>query len=426
MWVAGDVSRPRRPGGATTLGALVEDVLGSDLPVGVEAYDGTRLGPPDPPATLVIRRPDALRRIVTAPGELGFARAYVAGDIEIEGDIFAVLELRDRLPTVRLTLAQTAQAARLVGFRALRPLAPPPEEVRLTGRRFTPGRTRAALTHHYDIPPAFFALFLDPSMAYTTAIFQTEEDTLEDAQAAKFELICRKLGLQPGMRLLDVGCGWGGMLLQAAARHGVRAEGVSLSLEQVEWTRKRVAEAGLAGQVEVRHADYREIDDGPYDAVSAVGAFEHIGLHGGEFFRHVHGLLRPRGRFLNHAISQPPFRKAPAARRGFIQRYVFPDGELHEVGHVVSAMQEAGLEVRHVESFREHYPLTLRHWVRNLENNWDKAVALVGAGRARVWRLYMAAFALNFEVNDTSHHQVLAVRPDATGSSGMPLRPDWS
>jgi cyclopropane-fatty-acyl-phospholipid synthase len=407
-----------------TLASLLEDVLGQDLPVAIRAYDGTRLGPPDAPATIVINSPDALTRIVTGRGELGFARAYVAGDMDIDGDVFAALKLRDRLPEVKLGLSQKLQAARIVGVRNLRVLPPPPEEARLPGR-WSQRRAAAAVAHHYDIPDEFFATFLGRTMAYTCAVFVHEDDTLDVAQDNKFELISRKLGLEPGMRLLDVGCGWGGMVLHAARHHGVHATGVSLSERQVDWTQKRAAEEGLADRVKVRLQDYRSIDDGPYDAISAVGVFEHIGLHDGEFFRHVRGLLRPGGRFLNHAISQPPFRNARAASNGFIQRYVFPDGELHEVGEVVSAIQKVGLEFRHGESLREHYVRTLRRWVANLENDWEKAVALVGVGRARVWRLYMAAFALNFEANDSQIHQVLAVRPTGGGASELPMRPSF-
>jgi cyclopropane-fatty-acyl-phospholipid synthase len=407
-----------------TIASLVQGLLGSDPPVAVVAYDGTRLGPSDAPATVVVRSPDSLRRIVTGRGELGIARAYVAGDIDIEGDIFAALQLlRERLPEVSLSFAQKLQAARLVGLSGLRPLPPPPEEARLSGRRFTRRRSSDALAHHYDIPDEFFALFLGRTMAYTCAVFEDETDSLDQAQANKYELICRKLDLQPGMRLLDVGCGWGGMLVHSAERHGVHALGVSLSARQVEWARTAAVEAGVGDRVEVRQQDYRDIDDGPYDAISTMGVFEHVGLHGGnEFFTTLHRLLRPGGKLLNHAISQPPFCDGAPARNGFIQRYVFPDSELQEVGHTVSAIQEAGFEVRHLESLREHYALTLRHWVKNLEQNWDAATAVVGAGRARVWRLYMAAFGLNFVANDTQIHQILAVRPDDNGASGIPLR----
>ena len=364
-----------------TLASLLEDVLGPDLPVGVRAYDGTRIGPEDPPATIVLHRPEALQRIVTGRGELGFARAYVAGDIDIEGDIFAALRLRDRLPEVKLRLGQKLHAARIVGLRNLwPPLPPPPEEVQLSGRRFSRGRRSEALSRHYDIPTAFYELFLGRTMAYTCALFGHADDSLDDAQDAKYELTCQKLALQPGMRLLDVGCGWGGMLFHAARHHGVRGVGVSLALPQVEWARKRATETGLAHLVEIRQQDYRDIDDGPYDAICSMGVFEHVGFEGDAFFPKLHGLLRPGGRLVNHAISQPPFRNAAPNPDGFIQRYVFPDSELHEVGHVVSAIQEAGCEVRHLESLREHYPLTLRHWVRNLEDELGRGRR---AGRAR-------------------------------------------
>lgn len=405
-----------------TLAHLFEGVLGPELPVGLRAYDGTRLGPPDPPATIVIRRPEAFRRIITARGELGFARAYVAGDIDIEGDIFAALELGDRLPEVRLRLTQKLRATREVGIRHIWPLPPPTEEARLSGRRFTRRRRASALAHHYDIPDEFFRLFLGRTMAYTCAVFNDASDGLDEAQDNKYELVARKLALQPDMRLLDVGCGWGGMLVHAAQRHGVQAVGVSMSQRQVDWARNRCdVDARLSGMVKVRCQDYRDIDDGPYDAISTMGVFEHIGFRGGPFFPKLHSLLRPGGRLLHHAISQPPFRSSTSARHSFIQRYVFPDSELHELGVIVTAIQKAGFEVRHTESLREHYVPTLRHWVANLEENWDAAVSEVGVGRARVWRLYMAAFARNFESNDAQVHQVLAVRPTTLGRSEIPL-----
>jgi len=405
------------------LADLVRDLLGDDLPIAIQAYDGSRLGPADPPATIVVRSPAALRRIVTAPGELGFGRAYVAGDLDVEGDIYAALSLRDHLPNVRLTPRQWAAAVRVVGAGGLRPLPPPPEEAHLRGRRHSKERDAAAISHHYDVSNDFYRMVLGPSMTYSCAVWDDPSVGLERAQAAKYELICRKLGLRPGMRLLDVGCGWGGMVLHAAKHHGVSAVGVTLSTRQVEWAGKAVAEAGLGDRVEVRRQDYRDVDDGPYDAISSIGMFEHVGLAQlGVYFRRLFGLLPPGGRLLNHGISRPPFERSRFARASFIDRYVFPDGELHEVGTVVSQVQKAGFEARHVESLREHYALTLRAWVRNLEAHWDDAVAEVGAARARVWRLYMAASALNFEANRTQVHHVLAVRPDG-GRSGLPLRP---
>ncbi|MEY2448247.1 MAG: cyclopropane-fatty-acyl-phospholipid synthase [Acidimicrobiaceae bacterium] len=407
------------------LSSLIESVLGSDLPVAVRGYDGSVLGPPDAPATLVLRSRDALRRIVTSPGELGFARAYVCGDLDVEGDIYAVLELRDRLPDVRLTPGQLLAAAREVGLTHLRPLPPPPEEAHLKGRRHTIARDRAAVSHHYDVSNEFYQLVLGPSFTYSCALFTSDDTTLEEAQANKYELVARKLGLHAGMRLLDVGCGWGGMVLHAAQQHGVHAVGVTVADRQVDLASKRAADAGLVDRVTVRNQDYRMIDDGPYDAISSIGMFEHVGESRlAEYFGHLFELLAPGGRLLNHGISRPPGEAARFSRNSFIDHYVFPDGELHEIGRVVSIMQEAGFEVRHVESLREHYARTLRHWVSNLERQWDEAVELVGVARARIWRLYMAGSAINFEANRSQIHQVLGVKP-AGAESNMPWRPDW-
>jgi cyclopropane-fatty-acyl-phospholipid synthase len=412
------------------LATLLEQLLGSDLPIAIEAYDGSRLGPADAPATLQIRSPAALRRIVQAPGELGFGRAYVAGDLDLEGDIFAALALRDHLPDVKLRPAQWIAALRLVGPGALKPVPKPPEEARLHGRRHSKQRDAAAISHHYDVSNDFYRRVLGPSMTYSCAVWTDPTITLEEAQANKHELICQKLGLEPGMRLLDIGCGWGGMLLHAAEHHGVQAVGVTLSKRQAELAEKRAAEAGLAGTVEVRYQDYRDVDDGPYDAISSIGMFEHVGLRQlAVYFERCHELLPAGGRLLNHAISRPlgvsgstADGRARFARRSFIDRYVFPDGELHEVGSVISAIQRAGFEARHMETLREHYALTLRAWVANLEANWDACVADAGRARARIWRLYMAASALQFEANRTQVHQVLATKPDG-GRSGLPLRP---
>jgi cyclopropane-fatty-acyl-phospholipid synthase len=326
---------------------------------------------------------------------------------------------------VKLTPKQLVAAAREIGVKNLRPLPPPPEEARLRGRRHSVARDRAAVSHHYDVSNEFYRLVLGPSLTYSCAVFDADDTTLEAAQANKYELVARKLGLASGMRFLDVGCGWGGMVLHAAQHHGVHAVGVTVATRQVELASKRVAEAGLVGRVDVRNQDYRFIDDGPYDAISSIGMFEHVGeAKLSEYFGRLYGLLRPGGRLLNHGISRPPGGHARFSRGGFIDHYVFPDGELHEVGRVVSIMQQSGFEVRHVESLREHYAKTLRHWVANLEANWTEAVTLVGEARARIWRLYMAGSALNFDANRTQIHQVLGVKP-ADGASGMSLRPDW-
>jgi cyclopropane-fatty-acyl-phospholipid synthase len=410
------------------LAALVDDVLGGGLAIAVEAYDGSRSGPVDAPATIVIRSPDALRRIVTAPGELGLARAYVSGDLELQGSIWALLELRDRIPDVQLEPKMMLRLVReLGGWREVRPLSPPDEEVRLQGRRHSKARDAAAISHHYDVSNTFYRLVLGPSLTYSCAVWHDPDDTLEAAQANKYELICRKLDLRPGMRLLDVGCGWGGMVMHAAQNHGVQAVGITISRQQAELAEKRVAEAGLSDQVQIRVQDYREVADGPYDGVSSIGMFEHVGeARLAEYFECLRRLVRPEGRLLNHGISRPArTEKARLPRRSFINRYVFPDGELHEVGRVISMTQDAGFEVRHVESLREHYALTLRRWVANLEAHWDEAVAEVGAPRARVWRLYMAGSAVNFEAGRSQVHQVLSAPREPGGRSGLPLRPQF-
>jgi cyclopropane-fatty-acyl-phospholipid synthase len=403
---------------------LLEGVLGGDLPVEVRAYDGSRTGPPDARATIVLRSPDAVRRMATAPGELGLGRAYVAGDLDVEGDLFAVLALRDRLGGLYSNPARLAALLRFARTTSLRPLPPPSAEARLRGRLHSRARDAAAVAYHYDLSNDFYAILLGPTLTYSCGVWSSPTVGLEAAQEAKHELVCRKLALEPGMRLLDVGCGWGSMVLHAARHYGVRAVGVTVSRAQAEYGAKRVAEAGLSDVVDIRLQDYREVRDGPYDAISSIGMFEHVGLSQLEtYFDGLLRLLRPEGRLLNHGISRAPGQRGRARpwRRGFIDSYVFPDGELHEIGSVVSTVQRRGFEVRHVESLREHYPLTLRAWLANIEARWSDAVALVGEPRARVWRLYVAASAMRFEDNAVQVHQVLAVKP-AGGASGMPLR----
>jgi cyclopropane-fatty-acyl-phospholipid synthase len=363
-----------------------------------------------------------------APNEVGFARAFVTGDADIEGDLLAAIRAVFQAAPQDLLIGTRTVARTLVAAGRLGVLGPPParpaEEARLRGGRHTRARDAAAISHHYDVGNEFYRLVLGESMTYSCARFVRPDVTLEEAQAAKYDLICRKLGLQAGMRLLDVGCGWGGMAMHAATHYRVGAVGITLSEQQYDLARKRVAEAGLSDWVEIRLQDYRDVGGGApqerFHAISSIGMFEHVGKEQmAAYFSVLTGVLEPGGRLLNHAISTPD--GASFNRRSFTARYVFPDGELEDVADVVSAMEAVDLEVRDVESLREHYALTLRHWVDNLDANWDEAVSLVGVVRARIWRLYMAAAVVGFEMNETAIHQVLGVKTLGDGSSGMPL-----
>jgi cyclopropane-fatty-acyl-phospholipid synthase len=414
---------------------VLEPLVGG-LPVQIEFWDGSALGPPDAGARISVRSPNAIRRLVWAPGELGLGRAYVSGEIDIEGDVIEVVHaLHPAADDVRAGLKVAPALKAAARLSALGPpLPPPPEETRPRGVRHSKQRDAEVVRHHYDVGNDFYRLVLGPSMTYSCARFPTEAATLEEAQAAKHDLVCRKLGLaeRPGMRLLDVGCGWGSMAMHAAQHYGAHVVGVTISQEQAEAARRRVAEAGLDDMVDIRLQDYRDLRNGSggsgeqFDAISSIGMFEHVGrARMAEYFATLRSVLAPRGRLLNHAISS--IGGSQLGRRTFVYRYVFPDGELLDVGDVVLAMEQAGFEVRDVESLREHYARTLRGWVANLEAHWDQAVSLVGQGRARVWRLYMAGSAVGFEDGGLSVHQVLGTASDATGSSGMPLTRDaWS
>lgn len=415
-----------KQGANVTLAELLHELFADDDSLGVRAYDGSSAGSPDAAAMLTVASPRAWAHLVRSPGQVGLARAYVDGDIDLDGDVYTILRhLRaPRLSEVdRRRLARlTAEAAR----HAVRRTGRPPEEVRLRGRRHSRKRDAAAIAHHYDVSNTFYRHVLGPSMAYTCAVYPSTDATLEQAQTAKHDLVARKLGLQPGMRLLDVGCGWGGMVMHAAEHYGVHAIGVTLSRAQADWARARVEESGLGKLAEVRHLDYRDLPESGFDAVSSIGLTEHIGKSElPAYFRFLRERLRPGGRLLNHCIMRPRNRVPTRKRRGFINRYVFPDGELEGLGHIVSVMQDAaGFEVRHEENLREHYAMTLADWSTNLDANWDACVAEAGERRARVWRLYMAGSRLAFERDEIELHQVLAVATDA-GRSGMPLRPDW-
>jgi cyclopropane-fatty-acyl-phospholipid synthase len=378
---------------------------------------------------VVVSSRRALRRLAWNPGELGLGRAYVAGELQVDGDLFAVfaaLSAAGRLADPNGMAALSAgERLRLLGLAArlgaLGPEPPPPaEEIHLgRGRRHTRARDAAAVSSHYDVGNDFYALVLGPTMVYSCAVWNGPETGLDAAQEAKLDLVCRKLGLRTGMRLLDVGCGWGSLALHAAERYGADVVGVTLSAEQATLARARVADAGLAGRIDIRVQDYRDVDDGPFDAISSVGMAEHVGrAQIAGYTGHLSGLLRPGGRLLNHAIAWNAG-DTDWDDDTFIARYVFPDGELLSLGEMVTAVEGAGLEVLDVEALRRHYALTLRAWVRRLEEHWDRAVAATSEGRARVWHLYMAAAALGFEDGRMGVDQILAQRP---GGEEPPLR----
>ncbi|MEV0244976.1 cyclopropane-fatty-acyl-phospholipid synthase family protein [Nocardia sp. NPDC050712] len=420
---------------ADTLAPLLRTALGDQPPIRFEFWDGSTMAPAaEPRGVMRIRSKDALSYLVWAPGELGLARAYVSGQLEFEGDVFTVLRSMQQSAPRDADLGWDAAlravgAAGRLGALTHHP-KPPPEEVRpLRGGLHTKRRDAAAISHHYDVGNDFYRLVLGESMTYSCARFVAPGDDgaapanpavpLVDAQRAKHDLICRKLGLRAGMRLLDVGCGWGSMALHAAATYDAQVVGVTISHEQAELARERVAAAGLRDRVEIRLSDYRDLRGEEFDAISSIGMFEHVGTkRSAEYFDTLRALLRPQGRLLNHAISS--IGGSRMQNRSFIGRYVFPDGELLDVGAVVLAMERAGFEVRDVDALREHYALTLRQWVANLENDWDRAVSLVGPGRARIWRLYMAASALGFEDGGLGLHQILGVVPDPRGEAAMP------
>jgi cyclopropane-fatty-acyl-phospholipid synthase len=409
------------------LADVFEKVIDERAPVAFRAYDGSSAGPADAEAVVEIRRPEAIAYIVTAPGELGLARAYVTGGLELHGDIHAALHAL--LAHARsVPWSERLRILRGIGPCALRRPPVPPEESpprRRRGVRHSKGRDAAVISHHYDVSNRFYEIVLGPSMAYTCACFSSRAASLEEAQAEKFDLVCRKLALAPGQRLLAVGAGWGGMVMHAAEHYGVEALGVTLSEPQASWAQREIAERGLQERAEVRFLDYRDVAESGFDAVSSIGLTEHIGSRNlGSYFRFLAGKLRPEGRMLNHTITRPSNLGRQRAGK-FIDRYVFPDGELEGPGTIISAMHDHGFEVRHEENLREHYAMTLREWGKNLERGWEEAVREAGERRARVWRIYMAASRVGFDLNRIELHQVLGARTTSEGRSGLPLRPDW-
>jgi cyclopropane-fatty-acyl-phospholipid synthase len=414
----------------------IADLLRDELPVHFTAYDGSSTGPPDAEIGLELINQRGLAYMLTAPGDLGMARAYTAGDLVLHGvhpgnPYEAMVLLKDHLDFRTPSAAEVVSLVRgLGGISNLKPPPPPPQEHlprwrrAMEGLRHSMTRDAEAIHHHYDVSNEFYRYVLGPSMAYTCAVFPREEATLEEAQYEKFDLVARKLDLKPGQRLLDVGCGWGGMVRHAAKEYGVKALGVTLSAPQASWGKEAIDRDGLGDLAEVRHLDYRDVFETGFDAISSIGLTEHIGVRNyPSYFGFLHDHLRPEGRLLNHSITRHHNRREETGP--FIDRYIFPDGELIGSGTIIGEAQNAGLEVMHSENLRPHYAKTLHAWNDNLVENWDACVEEVGIGTARVWGLYMAVSRLGFEQNNIQLHQVLAVRTTDDGANGFPLRPKW-
>ncbi len=424
-----------RPVARITVGDAITRLMPEGVPFHFTAYDGSSAGPEDSPIHVHLENRRGLSYLLTAPGDLGVARAYVSGDITMSGvpfgDPYEILMRMQHEAGIRVpTPTETLKLVRGLGWSTLKPPPPPPEEAlprwrrALEGLRHSKGRDAEAIHHHYDVSNRFYELVLGPSMTYTCAAFAEEDATLEEAQFTKYELVCRKLGLKPGMRLLDVGSGWGGMVRHAATHYGVEVVGVTLSREQAAWAQDAIKRDGIDHVAEVRFGDYRDVPDTGFDAVSSIGLTEHIGIGNySAYFAFLSDKLLPGGRLLNHCITRPINRTTDTGY--FIDRYIFPDGELTGSGRIITTMQNVGLEVRHEENLREHYALTLKAWSANLVAHWDECVREVGIGTAKVWGIYMAGSRRAFERNELQLHQVLAVKPDADGDAHFPLRPDW-
>jgi cyclopropane-fatty-acyl-phospholipid synthase len=378
-----------------------------ERPFTVEFWDGTEL-----PSTngggprFSVRSPAAFAHALRAPGQLGLGRAYVSGELEVD-DVDAVLDLLDswqppaldRAARARLALA----AARATGLRL--PPRPPKAELQPRGKRHSRERDARAVRHHYDLPPEYFELFLGPSMTYSCAVFSRGATTLEEAQETKLEMVCTKLDLKPGMRVLDIGCGWGSFAIHAAERHGVKVVGITLSPPQVERGQRVAAERGLSDSVDLRVADYRELADEPFDAVASIGMVEHVGANQIDVYaRQVARLVKPGGRILNHGIAR--LRQTDPEAGPFSERYVFPDAAPLHLSRIQLALERAGIETEHVEGLRSDYAETLKHWARNLDANLSDALRLAGPERLRVWRLYLRAARRGFESGFTSIYQV--------------------
>ena len=387
-----------------------------------------------PPVRIVVRGPDALGRLLWPPTPDTFGEAYLRGDIDIEGDIWTAIDAGRALDLRRLG-RNLPRLARW-GFELRRGAGPAPilrRRARLTGRRHSKARDLAAIRFHYDVGNEFYSLWLDRRLAYSCAYFETPDTTLDDAQEAKLDLICRKLRLEPGMRLLDIGCGWGSLVMFAAERYAVQATGITLSAAQGEWATAEISRRGLERLASVAIHDYRDLAGfGTYDAVASVGMFEHVGRERlDEYFAAALGALRPSGLFLNHGIATTATGGGLRPRwlrfndGGFVGRYVFPDGELVTVEDAAGFARRAGFELIDVQRLRPHYALTLKAWVERLEASASRARRLVDEEVYRTWRIYMAASRRGFEDGSLDVAQLLLARPGVDGPAELPLRPWW-
>jgi cyclopropane-fatty-acyl-phospholipid synthase len=404
------------------LGRQVERAF-PDRPFTIELWDGSRVPATRPGPTLAVRSPRAIGHLLRAPGELGLGRAYVCGDIDTD-DLDGAVALLGRWHAPALPLRRRAAliVAALRAARFRRPPTPPAAELRPRGRLHTRRRDAAAVRHHYDVSNEFFALFLDQTMTYSCALFEQGTETLEDAQRAKLELICRKLELRPGMHMLDIGCGWGSLAIHAARDHGTSVLGITLSEPQAELARQRARRAGVHDRVEIRVMDYRDLREEQFDAVASVGMVEHVGESRiDDYAARIADVLEPGGRVLNHGIATvPPQRGGVHVGGDFSNRYVFPDGELLNLSRMLLAFERSGFETLNVEDLHTDYAETLRHWTTRLEKNLAAAERLAGTERLRVWRLYLRAARNSFETGRNAVYQLLCSRPLTEGPSPLP------
>ncbi len=409
--------------------SLLQRVLPEKRPFAVRLWDGTLLPATlpsitgEPATTLVLRDETTLGVMLQLPLDLNMGEAYLRGEVEIEGNIETVFGLLEQASLRLSPLDWIGLAKEAMTLRRRRDSSPSALAAKMSGRKHSRDRDRQAITHHYDLSNRFYKLWLDERMVYSCGYFPDGNETLDEAQAAKLDLICRKLQLKPGERLLDIGCGWGGLVSYAAEHYGVSALGVTLSERQLDLARARVQSAGLADRVELALQDYRDLS-GTFDKIVSVGMAEHVGgVNLAVYFQTAWNHLKPDGLMLNHAISQGPIRSMSDKRimsGEFMRRYVFPDGEIIPVWQSLKEAEAVGFELRDVEDWREHYAKTLRCWVQNLETYWDDAVAEVGLERARLWRLYLSACAHQFAYARLAVHQALLAKPGPNGHVTLP------